>query len=41
MAIGCGYPLFDFATDYCYGFWFQLLVIVDNYSRLLWLLIIF
>jgi hypothetical protein len=21
MAIGYGYPLFGFATNYCYGYW--------------------
>jgi hypothetical protein len=38
MAIGYGYPLFDFVTNYCYGYWFWLLAIVDGYKLLLWLL---
>jgi hypothetical protein len=40
LAIGYGYPLFDFAINYCYGDWFWLLAIVDGYRLLLWLLII-
>jgi hypothetical protein len=50
LAVGYGYPLFDFVIDYCYGFWFWLLLmaigygypllaIVDCYRLLLWLLI--
>ncbi len=35
MAIGYfdGYPLFDFATNYCYGYWcgYWLLLMVINY----------
>jgi hypothetical protein len=41
LAIGYGYPSFDFATDYCYGYWFWQLAIVDGYRLLLWLLILF
>jgi hypothetical protein len=41
MAIGYGYPLFDFAIDILYGYWFWLLSIVDDYRLLLWLLILF
>ncbi len=34
LAVGYGYPLFDFVIDYCHGFWFWLLVIVDGYPLL-------
>jgi hypothetical protein len=35
MAIGYGYPLFDFATNYYYGYQLWLLAIVDGYRLLL------
>jgi hypothetical protein len=41
MPISYGYPLFDFAIGYCYGYLFWLLTIVDDYRLLLWLLILF
>jgi hypothetical protein len=25
-AVGYGYPLFDFATNYCYGYWFFFII---------------